>query len=89
MFFDREIIKNGIAEKLDVDKGEMRGETLEILRDLCIDTKSRDATKPVIPEGANFYWWPFWRTRMYKAFTQRTLWRRPARQLRFFRAILN
>ena len=50
MFLDREIMTNGIAEKLGVDKGEMRRETLEILRDLGIDTKSCDATKPVIPE---------------------------------------
>ena len=34
MFLGREIMASGIAGKLDVDKGEMRRETLEILRDL-------------------------------------------------------
>ena len=35
---------SGIEGKLGVDKGEMRRETLEILRDLGIDSKSCDAS---------------------------------------------
>ena len=40
-----------IAGKLGVDKGEMRRETLEILRDLGIDSKSCDAPTPGLSGG--------------------------------------
>ena len=43
MFLEREIMANGIDGKLGVDKEEMRRETLEIPRDLGIDSKSCDA----------------------------------------------
>ena len=43
MFLEREIMANGIDGKLGVDKEEMRRETLEILCDLGIDSKSCDA----------------------------------------------
>ena len=46
MFLGREIMASGIAGKLGVDKGEMRRKTLEILRDLGIDSKSCDAPTP-------------------------------------------
>ena len=46
MFLGREIMASDIAGKLGVDKGEMRRETLEILRDLGIDSKSCDAPTP-------------------------------------------
>ena len=42
---------SGIAGKLGVDKGEMRRETLEILRDLGIDSKSCDALTPGLSGG--------------------------------------
>ena len=42
---------SGIAGKLGVDKGEMRRETLEILRDLGIDSKSCDAPTPGLSGG--------------------------------------
>ena len=51
MFLSREIMASGIAGKLGVDKGEMRRETLEILRDLGIDSKSCDAPTPGLSGG--------------------------------------
>tara|TARA_B110000967_G_scaffold92182_1_gene94829 strand:+ start:417 stop:608 length:192 start_codon:yes stop_codon:yes gene_type:complete len=51
MFLGREIMASDIAGKLGVDKGEMRRETLEILRDLGIDSKSCDAPTPGLSGG--------------------------------------
>ena len=51
MFLSREIMASGIAGKLGVGKGEMRRETLEILRDLGIDSKSCDAPTPELSDG--------------------------------------
>ncbi len=51
MFLGREIMASGIEGKLGVDKGEMRRETLEILRDLGIDSKSCDAPTPGLSGG--------------------------------------
>ena len=51
MFLGREIMASGIAGKLGVDKGKMRRETLEILRDLGIDLKSCDAPTPGLSGG--------------------------------------
>ena len=51
MFLGREIMASGIAGKLGVGKGEMRWETLEILRDLGIDSKSCDAPTPGLSGG--------------------------------------
>ena len=43
MFLGWEIMASGTDGKLGVDKEEMRRETLEILRDLGLDSKSCDA----------------------------------------------
>ena len=51
MFLGREIMASDIAGKLGVDKGEMRRETFEILRDLGIDSKSCDAPTPGLSGG--------------------------------------
>ena len=51
MFLGREIMASGIEGKLGVDKGEMRRETLEILRDLGIDSKIYDAPAPGLLGG--------------------------------------
>ena len=51
MFLGREIMASGIAGKLGVNKGEMRRETLEILRGLGIDSKSCDAPTPGLSGG--------------------------------------
>ena len=51
MFLGREIMASGIAGKLGVDKREMRRDTLEILRDLGIDSKIYDAPTPGLSGG--------------------------------------
>ena len=51
MFFGWEIMASGTDGKLGVDKEEMRRETLEILRDLGIDSKSCDAPTPGLSGG--------------------------------------